>query len=445
MIAAAALVVAACSGASTTTTGAPTAAPSTTAPTTSAPPIATTLAPLPTTLPPTTTTTVAPEVLTIWADESTAGALEALGSDFSTRRGVDVEIVTKPFPSIRSDVLGSIGDDGPDLFVGAHSWAGTLLDAGAIAPVRGIPLARQSEFIQPALEAFRIDGTLYGVPYGGESIALWVNVELAGANPPETFEQLLDGCDDLAVDVVCLAVAGGAGVPEAYYQYPFVSAFDGSILRYEPGVGYIADRAGIDEPESIEASVFLAALDRGDYLPPLDYVTAKQRFLEGEVAYWLTGYWEAEEIEAAAESRGFSVTVAPVPPINGVPARPFIDAIGVFLGTNAPTEAKIFMTDWIATGEAMLSLAPGPPLFPTHEQPAGRVTGPLRIPYVDAMRQAVPTPNVAAMSDAVWEAWGSALTAIRDEGADPETALSDAATLIRTILGIPQPDPAEDE
>ena len=139
-----------------------------------------------------------------------------------------------------------------------------------------------------------------------------------------------------------------------------------------------------------------------------------------------------------------SVRVTPVPPINGVAARPFIDAIGVFLGANASTSAKIFMTDWIATGEAMLSLTPAPPLFPTHEQPAGRVTGPLRIPFLEAMRRAVPTPNLAAMSDDVWTAWGSALTAIRDEGADPETALRDAATLIRTILGITQPEPDND-
>lgn len=432
--------MAACSGTSSTTTEAPT----TTEASTTVPAITTTLAPLPTTPPSTTTTTAPPEVLTIWADESTAGALEALGSDYATRRGVSVEIVTKPFPSIRSDVLGSVATgNGPDLFVGAHAWTGALLAAGAIAPVRGIPLARQAEFVQPALEAFRIDGTLYGVPYGGESIALWVNVELVGTNPPETFELLLDGCDELSVEVVCLAVAGGAGVPEAYYQYPFVSAFGGSILRYEPGVGYRADRAGIDEPESVDASIYLAALDRGDYLPSLDYVTAKQRFLEGEVAYWLTGFWEAEAIEAAAESRGFSVTVTPVPPINGVAARPFIDAVGVFLGANASTAAKIFMTDWVATGEAMLSLAPAPPLFPTHEEAAGRVTGPIRIPYVEAMRLAVPTPNIATMSDAVWDAWGSALTAIRDEGADPETALRDAATLIRTILGIAQPEPED--
>ena len=94
----------------------------------------------------------------IWADETTAGVLEALGSDFATRRGVSVEILTKPFPSIRSDVLGSVETgNGPDLFVGAHAWTGALLASGAIAPVRGIPLARQAEFVQPALEAFRVD------------------------------------------------------------------------------------------------------------------------------------------------------------------------------------------------------------------------------------------------------------------------------------------------
>ena len=384
------------------------------------------------------------EVITIWADETTSAALEALGRDFATRRGVGVEVIELPFPSIRSDVLAAVGtDDAPDLFIGAHSWTGPLRDAGAITPVRGIPQAQRDEFIGPALEAFRIDGDLYAVPYAAESIALWVNTDLAGVDRPVSFAALLDVCDGLSLDVVCLAVAGGAGIPEAYYQYPFLTGFGGSIFRLEDGVGYIADRAGIDEPEAVAASVFLAALGRGDYLPALDYVNAKQRFLEGEVAFWLTGFWEADAIDEATQARGFSTAVMPVPPINGVAARPFIDAVGIFLGADATTETKIFMTDWLATGEAMIALAPAPPLFPAHEEPASRVTNELRLPFLDAMRVAVPTPNLSEMTDAVWEAWGSALTAIRDERADPQNTLVAAANVIRNILGLPAP-PSDD-
>ena len=47
------------------------------------------------------------------------------------------------------------------------------------------------------------------------------------------------------------------------------------------------------------------------------------------------------------------------------------------------------------------------------------------------------------MTDAVWEAWGSALTAIRDERADPQNTLVAAANVIRNILGLPAP-PSDD-
>jgi maltose-binding protein MalE len=377
--------------------------------------------------------------VTVWADETAASALAAIAGDFTTRRGTSVEIVEVPFASIRRDVVAA--EDPPDLFVGAAAWTGELRDAGAINAVRGIPQEGRNGFIQPALNGFVVDGALYGVPYAAETIALWVNVDLAGSEPVVTFDELLDRCDDLRGDAVCLAVAGGAGIPEAYYQYPFITAFGGSIFRYEDGVGYVADRAGIDEPESVAASVFLAAIGRGDYLPPLDYVTAKRRFLEGEVAFWLTGPWEAEAIAEAEENRGFTATVIPVPPIDGAPARPFVDAFGLFLATGASTEAKIFLTDWLATGGAMLSLAPAAPLLPAHEEAAARLADPSRTPFLEALRIGVPTPNLAVMTDQIWDTWGSALTTIRDERADPATTLAEAARVIRGVLGLPQPPP----
>jgi len=167
--AALALSIAACTNASTPS-------PATTAepPSTTAAPLATTLAPLPTTSLATTTTTAAPpEVVTVWADESTVNTLEAIAADFTANRGVAVEIRDVPFTSIRNEVLAAAAEDEvPDLFVGAHAWAGALVDAGAVAPIRGIPQTRRDAFIAPALEAFRLDGALYGIPYAAESIAL---------------------------------------------------------------------------------------------------------------------------------------------------------------------------------------------------------------------------------------------------------------------------------
>jgi maltose-binding protein MalE len=352
-----------------------------------------------------------------------------------------VEVVEVPFSAIRSDIMSA--DDSPDLFVGAATWTGELRDAAVIEPVRGLAQPQRDGFVQSALDGFLIDGGLYGVPYAAETIALWMNTDLVGPGPVDTFDALLDRCDDLRGDATCLAVAGGAGIPEAYYQYPFVTAFGGSIFRYEDGIGYVADRAGIDEPESVAASVFLAALGRGDYLPPLDYVTAKRRFLEGEVAFWLTGHWEAEAIAEAEQNRGFTATVIPVPPIEGAPARPFVDAFGVFQAAGASTEAKIFLTDWLSTGEAMISLAPAAPLLPAHEEAAARLGDPTRTPFVEALRTGVPTPNLAVMTEQIWDVWGSALTTIRDQRTDPATTLAEAGRVIRTILGLPQPPPEE--
>jgi arabinogalactan oligomer/maltooligosaccharide transport system substrate-binding protein len=381
-------------------------------------------------------------MITVWADAATAPVLQAAAADFTAQTGTVVDVVELTLPAIRSQVLSAAEDgEGPDLFVGAHAWTGELRDAGAVRAILGLPPEQREAFAQPALEAFRVDGIFYGIPYAAETIALWTNVDLAGPTAPADFDGLLDLCDGLSIDVVCLAVAGGGGVPDAYYQNPFLTGFGGSVFRYQPSFGYVADRAGIDEPESIAASTFLAALDRGVYLPPLDYVTAKQRFVEGEVAYWLTGYWEAEAIAEAASNRGFSTTAIPVPSITGIPARPFIDAVGIFLGTTASADARGFLTDWLATDEGMLALAPDPPLFPAHREPIAQVTDPTERAFLQSMEIAVPTPNIVEMSDEIWEIWGGALSEIRDDGTDPETALTAAAAEIRRILGLPEPEP----
>ena len=77
---------------------------------------------------------------------------------------------------------------GPDLIVGANDWVGSLVKNGVVAPVELGDKA--NGFSDAAKKAFTSDGTLYGVPYAVENIALVRNNALA-KDTPATFDELI--------------------------------------------------------------------------------------------------------------------------------------------------------------------------------------------------------------------------------------------------------------
>jgi arabinogalactan oligomer/maltooligosaccharide transport system substrate-binding protein len=434
IVAALALVVSSCSNGvavTSTTTLATTTTEATT--TTTTLPVSTT----------TTTTTTPPEVVRVWADEAVAATITALAESFTADTGVVIEVETQDFISIRNLVLRALDDQSePDLFVGAHAWTGELLESGAIKPLRGLTAEQAAAFVDPALMGFTIDGARYAVPYAMETITLWTNTTAAGTEIPATLDEVLDICDDLPEENTCIVAAGGAGEPDAFYHFPFLSAFGASLFRYEDAVGYHVDEPGVDSAAAVAGATLIADLSRGNYLPPLDYPTAKERFEEGTAAFWLTGAWEEADIATAAEVRGFDYTAIKMPQIEGGVSRPFVEAQGVFLSAGAAPPAESFLLEVLASEDGQRRLAAAAGRLPTHEAIAAQIVDPVHRAFADTAALGIPTPNVAGMTEDVWEAWGRALTEIRDRRAEPQLALEEAARQIRVLMGIPAPTPS---
>ena len=421
-----AVALTACTAAATPTTST-TAAP-TLPPTTAA-----------TTLPPTTTEPL--PVIEVWADPLLVDVLNDLGEAYTTSDDVVVDVVAKEFVAIRSDLLRGGPEAAPDLFVGAHAWTGELVAAGLVQPVPTLAPPVRGRFVEPAVAAFTVDGDLYGVPYSMEAVALWVNSTAIGPTPPETFDDVLDLCDDLPDESTCIAAPGGVDEPDAYYHYPFLSAFGATLFVYEPGTGYLLDDVGVDSPEAIQGATVIGDLSRGNYLPPLDYVTAKERFEEGQAAFWLTGPWEREAAETAAELRGFELTAITIPTVEGGIPRPFVDAQGIFLAADAAPEAVPFLSRVLTDGVAQRRLAAASGRLPAHDQAIARETSPSMQAFIESATNGIPTPNLAGITDDVWTAWGTGLMEVRNREKEPEEALSLAARRIRVAMGIAPPPP----
>ena len=86
---------------------------------------------------------------------------------------------------------------------------------------------------------------------------------------------------------------GGGAATDAYHNYPFVSAFGGSIFAYDPETGvHDPSEVRLDTPEAIQGAQYLADQVSAGVVASTDYDTAKNLFLEGSSAFWITGPWE---------------------------------------------------------------------------------------------------------------------------------------------------------
>ncbi|GIJ28743.1 sugar ABC transporter substrate-binding protein [Micromonospora qiuiae] len=148
----------------------------------------------------------------------------------------------------------------PDLF---QSWGGGLLreqvEAGLIKDITDEAAPWIGQLLPAALQPYKVDGRLYGVPFDLGMVGFWYNRDLfadAGiTSPPTTWAQLLEVIDRLkSANIVPMALAGKDKWPAHFYW------------------AYLAMRIGGLGP------LQRAALD-GNFDTP-DFVAAGERFLE---------------------------------------------------------------------------------------------------------------------------------------------------------------------
>jgi maltose-binding protein MalE len=414
-----ALILAACGGGTAaTTTEAPAA-------TTTAAPVTTTAAPEETTAPAT------GEALVIWADERKVEPLQAIAPAFTEATGVEVTVELVPFGEIRDQVstAGPAGE-GPDIFAGAHDWTGELVANGVIDPIDlG---AKADSFVQVAVNAFGFEGQTYAVPYVTEAIALYYNTDLV-PTVPATFADIAAACEAAAVET-CLGMPGGGAATDAYHNYPFVSAFGGSIFAYDTATGsYDPSEVRLDTPEAIEGVQFLLDQVGAGVVASTDYDTAKNLFLEGSSAFWITGPWELGTLR---EQTTVNWDVAVIPQIGDQPTQPFVGAQGFFISAFSEQKllAQTFLLDFIATDEVMQALYDADPRGTAWQAVQdGLASDPQVQTFAEAAGQGIPMPNVPEMAS-VWGPLGDNLLLIRNGEIAADAAMTTAAEAVRSAI-----------
>jgi maltose-binding protein MalE len=375
--------------------------------------------------------------IVIWTDVDRAAAVTKVAGDWAAANGATVKVVTKNFGDIRDNLATVAAADAPDVITAAHDWTGKLAANGLVLPV--FPSAAvKSQFPAYTLNAFSY-GTavkkLYGIPVAIENIGLVVNTKLAKA--PKTFSQLES--EALAQKKKAhisfgIAVQQGTG-GDAYHMYPFFSGLGGYVFGLNKAGNLDPSDIGVANPTLIKNSKLVDKWNKeGLISSKVSDADAKNAFLKGQSAFWITGPWNADTLKKS----GLSFRVMQVPAIVK-PSVPFLGVQG-FMVTKFANDhgvgsaATDLVTNFMASPSAQTQLAAANGRPPANTK--ARSNDPVLAQFSAASKGGVPMPNIPQM-DSVWGDLGQAwVKSTKGSGATPAaTAFKTAARAIADKIG----------
>ena len=376
--------------------------------------------------------------LDIWADETRAPVLRQIAVEFEAATGIPLTITELPFDQIRSTFeKAAVTDEGPDIIVGPFGWASELQARELLAE---IDLGdKREEFLESAIDAFEIDGALYGMPYTTENLALVYNPELV-VEPPTTWSELAALAAQLEADgVVEQGFIRQSG--DLYHFYPILSAFGGYLFG-EEGDEFNVEDLGVDGEGALAAFEWLASMVEAgslDGAANVDYDAMHGAFESGDAAMMVTGPWALPRLRASGIP--FVVTTLPGELQD---AAPFLGVQGFMINSESenPELAQRFLTEFVATEEIMQEIFEGDPRPSALLSIREYIEDPDLYGFAAAGETGQPEPTLPEMS-LIWEELDLALRQVAAQELTVEEALEQAAESIRADLAAAEAETSE--
>jgi arabinogalactan oligomer / maltooligosaccharide transport system substrate-binding protein len=370
--------------------------------------------------------------LTVWVDNVQKPAIDKIASAWGNRRGVDVNVVFHAFGNIRDDLKTVKAENAPDVIVAAHDWTGDLAANGLVLQL--FPKkATKAQFPKYALDAFSYGGRLYGAPYALENVGLVVNTRLVKV--PKTFAQFEKSAlafKRKSPDNIALAVPQGSG-GDAYHMYPFFSGLGGYVFGRTKNGSLQPNKLGVANRVFLKNAPMIDRWNRNGLInSKVDYGTAKNAWLQGKAAYWITGPWEIDGIKASGNP--FRIIQLPKIKFRSVP---FLGVQGTMVTKFAQTHGVTTLAKDLVANEMMkasfqLDLERANLRYPANKAAGRRVNDPILRQFGAAGAGGVPMPNIPQMGSVWAELGGAWVKATKGSGATP--ARSAFGTAARNIL-----------
>ena len=344
------------------------------------------------------------ETLTIWADVTRAEVILELGEEYTEETGITIEVREIGLGDARDELLnfGEAGE-GPDILIQPHDNIGQLVANGAIVPMQ-LPTDLEEQFITSALNLFTYQDELWAVPYAVENVALIRNTDLV-PEAPATWEEVAEISRNLResgdAEFGFLMRTG-----DAYHSFPIISAFGGYIFGFNDDGSYNVADIGLNSDGGLAAAQWMADLYADELMVPnVDDDVSRELFAAGDLAMWITGPWNSEEITNSGVP--FSIDPIPGSEFAGIEVgSPFIGGQGFMISAFSENQllAEEFLLNFIATPDSMEALAERVPVFAGVESSDPNIAA-----FIAAGETGVPMPVIPEMSS-VWGAAGDALT-----------------------------------
>ncbi|MGO1629220.1 MULTISPECIES: sugar ABC transporter substrate-binding protein [unclassified Microbacterium] len=368
--------------------------------------------------------------LTVWVDAERVDALQGAADAYEDRTGVAVDLVGKDTADIKDDFIQQVPTgEGPDVAMGAHDWLGELSTNGVVAPLELGDSA--SDYLDVAIQAATYDSNVYMLPYAVENIAVLRNAELV-PDRPESFDEMIQQGQDAGLDAPFVVEQGAEGNP--YHLYPFQTAFGAPVFGTDDA-GYDSTDLQIGNAGGEEFAAWLGEQGKGGtgvFNTDIDGDIAKQAFLDGTAAFWLTGPWNV----GAAVDAGIDVAIDPVPSPTGEVASPFAGVKGFFLSSESENKvaATDFLVNHLGAEEAQLSLFEAGNVLPALSAAAETASSDDIIAgFAEVGADSVAMPAIPEMG-AVWEYWGVAEAEIIN-GEDPAARWQKLTSDVEDAIG----------
>jgi maltose-binding protein MalE len=349
--------------------------------------------------------------IVIWADADRVPAVTEVANAWARSKGVTVQVVQKQMGPIRQEIATVAADTAPDVIVGAHDWVGELSANGSVLPLSP-SAATKKQFPAYALNSFSY-GTaikkLYGAPVALENIALVTNTRLAKV--PKSWADLEKqalAAKRKTKAQVGIAVQQGQG--DAYHMYPFFSGLGGYIFGTNKAGNLDPSDIGVANARFLRNASLIDKWNKeGLIRSQVNDSIAKDLFLKGKVAYYITGPWFLADIRKA----GLKYAISAFPPmVPGIRAVPFLGVQGFMVTKYSSAHgveslAKDLVASYMMRPASQLRLALANDRYPANKVAGGQVKDKDLKSYGAASEGGVPMPNIPQMAN-VWQDLGAA-------------------------------------
>ncbi|MET0974587.1 MAG: maltose ABC transporter substrate-binding protein [Leifsonia sp.] len=375
------------------------------------------------------TSTKGSSSLTVWVDSERVDALKGAASAYTEKTGIDVKLVGKDTSTIKDDFIQQVPTGkGPDVVMGAHDWLGELSTNGVVAPLELGDAA--ADYLPVAIDAATYEGTTYMLPYAVENIAMLRNADIV-PEPATSFDDMIAKGQAAGLTQPFVVQQGAEGDP--YHLYPFQTAFGAPVFG-SGAEGYDPTDLQLGNSGGEQFATWLGSQGKngtGAFNTDIDGDIAKQAFLDGTAAFWLTGPWNV----GAATDAGINVAIDPIPSPTDQAAQPFAGVKGFFMSAESKNKvaATDFLVNYIGTEAVQLELFKAGNVLPALTAAAETASkDPIIKGFETVGQDAVPMPAIPAMGS-VWQYWGIAEAAIIN-GADPVTTWQKLASDVQAAI-----------